>query len=82
MILSKKKMKDPILCLEWAKDDTYLMMGDNSGKFLIWNMLNDKISFEYPAYTGKFNQLYIYLYIINYIIKFYFKILLQALYNA
>lgn len=80
MILSKKIMKDPILCLEWAKDDTYLMMGDNTGKFLIWNMLNDKISFEYPAFTGKFKQLYIHSY--NYIPKFYSKTVLQALYNA
>uniref|UniRef100_U5EY84 Putative neutral sphingomyelinase n-smase activation associated factor n=1 Tax=Corethrella appendiculata TaxID=1370023 RepID=U5EY84_9DIPT len=46
MIVFKKEMNNIVTCLCWIKNNTYLLMGDNLGKFYIWNMLSGNIIYE------------------------------------
>lgn len=53
MVIFKREMPMPIRSLCWAKDDKYLLMGDQGGTMYVWNMLEGLIQKEVRVHSGK-----------------------------
>ncbi|XP_029730273.2 protein FAN [Aedes albopictus] len=51
MVIFKREMPIPIRSLCWAKDDKYLLMGDQGGTMYVWNMLEGLIQKEVRVHS-------------------------------
>ncbi|XP_055603286.1 protein FAN-like [Uranotaenia lowii] len=53
MVIFKRSMPTAIFSLCWAKDDKYLLMGDNTGMLYVWNMLEGTIQKEIRVHSDR-----------------------------